>query len=181
MAEIDNRKLINDAFKEFKKEIDHEVERELELFAQNLMIKAIEFREKNPMKHDFTGNLLNSIVTAVYKDRNFKKAFFSGETGIRTPRYYEMTASHGRYHFKVDYEGKSSNYMPTIETLRRKGLDDAYEFISTYTPDINGYVIVVAYTTDYAEWVENQRATTGFLSTLKYAEKVATRMFTLKS
>lgn len=180
MAEIDNKKAISEAFTEFKKQIDHEILKELELFAQNLVVKAMEFREKNPQKHDFTGNLLNSIVAAVYRNKNFEKAFFSGESGIRKPRYYEMTASHGNYHFKIDYEGKTSNYKPTIETLRTKGLDDAYEFISTYSPDINGYVLVVAYTTDYAEWVENQRATTGFLASKKYAEKYATQLFPIK-
>lgn len=177
---MDNKQVIKEAFKAYKRQVDHEVQREIELFAQNLVYRAIQERKKNPLKHDFTGNLLNSIVSAVYKDKNLSKAFFSGETGIRQPRMYEMTASHGRYHIKVDYEGKTSNYVPDIETLRRKGLDDAYEFVSTYIPDTKGYVIVVAYTTDYADFVEHERATTGFLSTFKYAEKVATRMFQLK-
>lgn len=185
-----NKKIIRDFFKNFGsqvvdsrfgKTVDDVILGELQVYAQNLVYKAIQEREKAPGKHDFTGNLLNSIVSAVYKDRELKKAYFSGETGIKSPRYYEMTASHGRYHFKYDYEGQTSNFIPDIETLRRKGLDDAYEFISTYTPDINGYVIVVAYTTDYANWVETQRATTGFLSTYRYAQKVATRMFPLKS
>lgn len=177
----DNSKVIRQAFKEFAKQIDNEVQRETELLAQNLVYYAVKQRESTPGKHDFTGNLLNSIVSAVYKDKSLTKAYFSGETGIKAPRYYEMTASHGRYHFKVDYEGVTSNYTPDIETLRRKGLDDAYEFVSTYTPQINGFVIVVAYTTDYADFVEQQRKTTGFLSTFKYANKVATQMFQLKN
>lgn len=185
-----NKRVIRDFFTHFDKQIvdtkfgktvDDVILGELYVFAQNIIYKAIQEREKNPQKHDFTGNLLNSIVSAVYKDKDFKKAFFSGETGIKSPRYYEMTASHGRYHFKVDYEGRESNFTPDIETLRRKGLDDAYEFISTYTPNINGYVIVVAYTTDYANWVESQRATTGYLATMRYAEKCAIKMFPLRS
>lgn len=180
----DNRKIVRQAFKDFAKQIDDEVQRETELLAQNLIYYAIKQRESSPGKHDFTGNLLNSFVSAVYKDKSLTKAFFSGETGIRSPRYYEMTASHkgnGHYHFKIDYEGKESNYTADIETLRRKGIDDAYEFISTYTPKINGFVLVVAYTTEYADFVEQQRKTTGFLSTFRYASKVASQMFQLKS
>jgi len=185
-----NKKVIRDFFKNFERQVVDEkfgktvgdvVLGELQTFAQDLVYRAIQEREKNPQKHDFTGNLLNSIVSAVYKDKELKKAYFSGESGLKSPRYYEMTASHGRYHFKIDYEGKTSNYTPDVETLRRKGLDDAYEFVSTYTPDISGYVIVVAYTTEYADWVENQRATTGFLATKRYAEKCAMRMFPLRS
>ena len=177
---MNNRQVISQAFKDFKKKIDHEVQRETELLAQNLVYRAMQEREKNPQKHDFTGNLLSSIVSAVYRDKSLTKAFFSGESGIRQPRYYEMTASHGRYHFKVDYEGKTSNFVPEIETLRRKGIDDAYEFVSTYTPDLSGYVIVLAYTTDYADFVEQQRKTTGFLSTFRYADRVATKLFPIK-
>lgn len=175
-----NKQVIKQAFVEFQKQIDDEVQHETVLLAQNLVYRAIQERERNPRKHDFTGNLLNSIVSAVYKDRNFVKAFFSGEAGLKEPRYYEMTASHGRYHFKVDYEGRESSFNPETETLRRKGLADAYEFVSTYSPDINGFVVVVAYTTDYADFVEQQNATTGFLSTFKYAERIATRMFPIK-
>lgn len=191
-----NKRVIRDFFKNFGKQeisggslaksitVDDVILGELCVFAQNIIYKAIEYRRKNPAKHDYTGNLLNSIVAAVYQNKELKKAIFSGETGIRQPRYYEMTASHngnGHYHFEVDYEGKRSNYSATIETLRRKGMDDAYEFISTYTPNINGFVVVVAYTTDYADFVEMQRGTTGYLSTFKYAKKVATQMFQLRS
>lgn len=191
-----NKRVIRDFFNNFGKQeisggslansitVDDVILGELGVFAQNIIYKAIEYRRKNPAKHDYTGNLLNSIVAAVYQNKELKKAIFSGETGIRQPRYYEMTASHngnGHYHFEVDYEGKRSNYSAAIETLRRKGMDDAYEFISTYTPNINGFVVVVAYTTDYADFVEMQRGTTGYLSTFKYAKKVATQMFQLRS
>ena len=176
-----NKNIADKAFKDFKKVMEHETQREVELYAQNILFKAIEFRMKDPNAHNFTGNLLNSIVVAVYLDKDLKKAFFSGETGIRQPRYYEMTASHGRYHFKVDYEGKESNFTPEIETLRRKGLDDAYEFVSTYSPGINGFVVVVAYTTEYADFVQMQRGTTGYINTRRYAEKVAMQKFLLPS
>ena len=73
--------------------------------------------------------------------------------------------------------GKSGEVPDAI----RKGIEDAYEFISTFKPDTSGFVIVVAYTTDYATWVEQQRQTTGFINTLQYAKKVAMQMFELKA
>lgn len=175
-----NKKVIRGAFKDFRKQMDVIVQNEIFVYAQNIIYKAIDFRKKNPRGHDYTGNFINSIVAAVYNDKQLKKAFFSAETGLKEPRYYEMTASHGRYFLKYDYEGRrNSVYTPTIETLQRKGLDDAYEFVSTYNPDMDGFVVAVAYTTAYADWIEIQRSSTGFLSTMKYAEKAAIKMFNI--
>lgn len=185
-----NKRVINNFFKNFgsqvvqdtKQTVNDMILREVELYAQNIVYKAIEFRKKAPGAHDFTGNLLNSIVAAVYQDKGFKKAFFAGETGIKSPRYYEMTASHngnGHYHFKIDYEGGESNYTAEIETLRRKGIDDAYEFVSTYVPDRDDFLVIIAYTTEYATFVEMERETTGFVSTFAYAKKLGIRKFRL--
>ena len=174
-----NVKEVKRAFKEFEAEIVEKSLKWVESYAQGIIYKAIEFRKNQPGAHDITGNLLNSIVAAVYYNKEFKRAFFSGESGIRQPRYYEMTASHGHYHIKVDYEGKVADFDPEIETLRRKGIDDAYEFISTYQPNMNGFVVVVAYTTEYAEFVELQRATTGYLNTFNYAKKLGMNFFLL--
>lgn len=176
-----NKKIVRDAFKEFKKEMEDICLKWINEYARSIVYKAIEYRLSEKEAHNFTGNLLNSIVAAVYYNREFKSASFSGETGIRQPRYYEMTASHGRYFFKVDYNGKKSVYVPEIETLRRKGIDDAYEFVSTYTPKMDGYVVVVAYTTEYAEFVELERHTTGYLKTFKYADKIGRNYFQLPS
>lgn len=179
-----NTTIVRNAFKEFKKTIEAECLSNIELYAQNIVIKAVEFRMKEPGAHNFTGNLLNSIVAAVYYNKEFKKAFFSSETGIKQPRYYEMTASHngtGRYHFKIDYSGQESNYTATVDTYRRKGMDDAIEFLSVYQPDMNGYLVVVAYTVDYANFVEIERSTTGYLNTMKYAQKAGMRFFQLPS
>ncbi len=180
---MNNKKVIDDAFKAFEKDIEHEILRELSLFSENLVYKAIQERMKAPGKHDFTGNLLNSIVSAVYKDKKIIEAYFAGETGLKKPYYYKMTASHGTYVFGFrDYEGrKGTTYTPVIETVRQKGLDDAMEFLSLYTPPTNEYTVVLAYTTEYADWVEQQRATTGYLATFKYAKRVAMKKFSLKN
>jgi len=175
-----NVKEVKRAFKEFEAEMVEKSLKWVESYAQGIIYKAIEFRKNQPGAHDYTGNLLNSIVAAVYYNKELKRAFFSGESGIRQPRYYEMTASRGKpYFFKVDYEGKRSYFDPEIETLRRKGIDDAYEFVSTYQPNMNGFVVVVAYTTEYAEFVELQRATTGYLNTFNYAKKLGMNFFLL--
>lgn len=173
---------IKKAFAEFEKEISSSALMWVCEYARSIVYKAIEYRLSDNAAHNFTGNLLNSIVAAVYYDKEFKDAFFSGETGIRQPRYYEMTASHngnGHYHFKIDYSGKESNYTADIETLRRKGIDDAYEFVSTYQPNINGYLVVVAYTTEYASFVEMVRHTTGYMRTFEYAKKLGMNYFQL--
>lgn len=177
-----NVRAVNKAFKEFAKEIEEASLKWVREYARSIVYKAIEFRLNDQAAHNFTGNLLNSIVAAVYYNKEFKDAFFSGETGIRQPRYYEMTASHngnGHYHFKIDYSGKESNYTADIETLHRKGIDDAYEFVSSYTPDKDGYLVVVAYTTEYASFVEMERHTTGFLKTKQYASKLGMQYFIL--
>lgn len=174
-----NVRAVNKAFKEFMKEIEDASLKWICEYARSIVYKAIEYRLSDEAAHNFTGNLLNSIVAAVYYNGDFKDAFFSGETGIRQPRYYEMTSSHGRYFFKVDYSGKTSVFTPEIETLRRRGIDDAYEFVSTYQPKTKGYVVVVAYTTEYASFVEMERHTTGYLKTFKYAEKIGLNYFQL--
>lgn len=173
---------VNKAFKEFAKEIEEASLKWVREYARSIVYKAIEFRLNDQAAHNFTGNLLNSIVAAVYYNKEFKDAFFSGETGIRQPRYYEMTASHngnGHYHFKIDYSGKESDYTANVETLRRKGIDDAYEFVSTYQPKINGYLVVVAYTTEYASFVDMVRHTTGYLKTFEYADELGHNYFLL--
>ena len=178
-----NKVIVNRAFKAFGKIMDEKSLKWVENYAQSILYKAIDFRRNSPIGHDYTGNLLNSIVCAVYLDKKFKRAFFSGESGIRQPRYYEMTASHngnGRYFFEIDYSGKRSWYKAEVETLRRKGLDDAYEFLSTYNPDKDGFLVVLAYTTEYANFIEQIRpTTTGYLNTRKYAEKLGMVYFQL--
>lgn len=166
------KNLIDHAFHDFRTEvIDNEIRREMSLACQNIVFKSIQNRRNTPGAHDFTGNLLNSIVAVLYKDKELVY-YYTSAGSLRSPRYYEMTASHGAYHFKIDYSGKESNYSPDIETLRRKGIDDALEFMSMYTPDRDGFVMVVAYTTDYANFVEIERATTGYVQTLKDAERL---------
>jgi hypothetical protein len=162
------------AFEEFKTQtIDEEVRREMQLICQNIVYKAINNRRNAPGKHDFTGNLLNSIVAVLYKDKELIY-YYTSAGSLRYPRYYEMTASHrhGHYHFNIDYEGKTSDYTADVETFRRKAMDDVNEFMSLYTPDRMGFVMVVAYAVDYAEWVEMARSTTGYVQTLHDAEKM---------
>lgn len=171
-----NLKTVRDAFKNFSVKMDNKTQAVCEMIAQQLVTKAITTRVNTRGAHDFTGNLLGSIVSAVYKDGRAIKVYASIESGVRMSRYYEMTASHGRYYFKVDYSGQESVYKPTVETGgNRKGIDDVYDFVTSYTPQRNGYVIVLAYTAAYAEWVERERHTTGYLATLRYAPRIITR------
>ena len=176
-----NAAIVKKAFKDFEKQMNDAILNEVYSYAKTLVLKAQDFRFMDNNAHNFTGNLLDSIVAAVYYNKSLKKAFFSDELGIKKPRYYEMTASHGRYYFKFDYSGKTSVYKPEIETGRTKGIDDANRFVRSYSPKIDGFLVVVAYTTAYASFVEAERGTTGYLNTFKYAEKLGVETFQLPS
>ena len=64
-----NIKAIRSAFKDFQKEIEAECLREISVYAQNIVYKAIQYRLNDQAAHNFTGNLLNSIVVCLYLPR----------------------------------------------------------------------------------------------------------------
>ncbi len=168
-----NKKAVRDGIKAFRDTVIlDEVDKTAAFLCERLIANAVLNRQNAPGAHDFTGNLLNSIVTGYYLDGELRAFFRAESAGVRPSRYYKMRASHGTYFFKYDYRGRKSYYKPTIETDGGKGVEDAEMFIMTYTPRIrNGFEIVVAYTTEYATWVENERRTTGFMNTLAWAKK----------
>lgn len=146
--------------------------------AERLIEKAIQYRESAPEKHDFTGNLLNSVVAVVYEDGKPIEAFFTKDK-VNKPIARKMTRPN-RYHRKVDYEGVESNYTPEIQTDKGKGTIDAVDFFSNYVPQNKAkFNLVVAYTTEYASWVEQFRHTTGFAWEYDYAKKYGWRLLNL--
>ena len=44
------------------------MEKHLRKWCRNILDAAIKARQKNPQAHNFTGNLLNSIVVCLYKN-----------------------------------------------------------------------------------------------------------------
>ena len=86
-----------------------------------------------------------------------------------------------RIFFKRDYDGEESAYLPTIETNGGWGKDDAQEFFESYKPKGNNlFDVVVAYTVEYANWVQMERGTAGILQTLQYAERTGKQFMRLK-
>lgn len=153
---------VEKAFKEYKKEtVFPYVEKKVLYTAELLIRKAVYYRNSAPEKHNFTGNLLASIVACVYKEGKPLRAFYASDKVIGVIDY-KMSAPK-KYTFKEDYEGTSSTYTPDIVTNKGLGEDDARSFFEEYRPEYNDpYCIVLAYTTEYADWVENKRRTTGF-------------------
>ena len=181
---MSNTSVIDTAFKKFEKQIEDMTEQELQKYCWSILQAAIKARESNPNAHDFTGNLLNSIVVCLYRRRKPVIAYFSSSLvgeAIR-PKMRVLTTKEKRYGFNPDYSGKHSVYKPTVNTNGGWGRDDAEEFFETYVPKGNNmFDIVVAYTVEYANWVEIQRQTTGILQTQKFAERTGMTFMYLKA
>jgi hypothetical protein len=160
---------IEKTLKSFMQEVYSDVGSNVGVFARALLTEAIANREMAPNKHNFTGNLLGSIVVCVYEDNKPFIAYYPAQYGIKAIRF-KMTAPRS-YGFKRDYEGTESHYDPEIETNEGWGEDDAKEFFQEYNPGSKTkFCIVVAYTTEYASFVEAARHTTGFTNTYWWAK-----------
>lgn len=156
---------------EYKKKFVKELEENCRVFCNALCMAAINFRESSPGKHDFTGNLLNSIVTCLYKDGSPIYACYAAE---RVPKAIQVKMTAGyRYTFGKDYEQSRSFYNPEVDTNEGWGEDDAKNFFNSYRPaGHNMFDIVVAYPTEYAGWVELRRGTTGIVGTYDTAARL---------
>lgn len=181
----DNNATIDRAFAEFEKTIRDTTRQRLSEWCRELVATAVRMRLGDPKAHNFTGNLLNSIVVCLYEDRTPKEAFYAAEQGsVRSAIMHKMTARQKPYSFyrTGDYEGNRSQYTATVPTDSGWGINDAQQFFSSFRPDgRNMFDVVVAYTVEYASWVQIQRNTTGFLESLAYAERTATTFLYLKS
>lgn len=168
-----NTAIIRDAFKAFRKEMDTEIFKVLNLNCRTILSKAISFRLASKDGHDYTGNLINSIVVALYYDGELLNAFTPGEDGmIRSPKYPKMSARKKPYVFANDYSGSQSKYRAEIPTNKGYAAGDIEQFLSTNVPTHKkGYCISVAYTVEYADWVEAERQTTGYVQSLGFAGK----------
>lgn len=176
MAEISrhNADIIKEGFKNYRKYILDATERELKKYCWGLLNSAITSRERNDRAYNYTGNLLNSIVVCLYRKGQPVIAYFSSSL-VPEAIYPKMSGPRKRsYVFRPDYEGVyDSKYRPTVPTNKGWGKDDAERFFEEYTPrGRNMFDIVVAYTVEYAEWVEVQRQTTGIIDTYDDAKRV---------
>lgn len=173
-----NTTIVREAIAGYRTKIFNEVESRCRKFCTELCQEAIKDRLNAPGAHDFTGNLITSIVVCLYKNGMAVDAWYASmylKKAIRIKMRHRPTKK--RYYFVEDYSGeKGSTYTPPDDSPQvtgRFGVDDAKEFFQSYQPKgRNLFDIVVAYPVEYADWVESHRATTGILQTYAYAERV---------
>lgn len=172
--------LVNKAFEEYRKQMLNEVEERCRLFCAELCRFAVWFRLREPNAHNFTGNLINSIVVALYRNKKPIYASYANDIMPKIIRF-KMTKSHGRYYFRRDYDSEEHTvYVPEVDTNASLGINDAMRVVQGYKPaGHNMFDILVAYSTEYAEFVENERATTGFLNAYDHAKYVGIKFLGL--
>lgn len=171
-----NASIVERAIKDYTKKMYDEIQKRCDSYCGELLSIAITERIKmRPAAHDFTGNLLNSIVVCLYRERKPLRAYFAYET-IDNAIRVKMTNPRN-YFFKDDYQHTESRYHGSgpaeVPTNQGLGEDDAIRFFQQYKPSGNNiFDIVVAYTTEYASYVEAARGTVGFLQAYDRAENI---------
>ena len=169
-----NKAVLDKAFKDFEKQILDKVRKRLIKWCWDLVAASVKMRLEDPKAHNFTGNLLNSIVVCLYENGDPKSAYYAAEEGnVRSAIMHKMTDRRKPYFFsRGDYDGRTSTYKATIRTDGGWGIDDARAFFGSFRPSGgNSFDIVVAYTVEYANFVQMQRNTTGILEMEGYALK----------
>lgn len=175
---------LDSTFKNFEKQIRDVGRKRIQRWCLDLVRQAVTMRLGDPKAHNFTGNLLNSIVVCLYEDRNPVMAYYAADDGrVKSAIMPKMTARSRPYSFsKGDYEGRPSHYTATVSTDGGWGIDDAKEFFASFKPEgRNMFDVIVAYPVEYADWVQAQRNTTGYLETIGYGRKSAVTFMQLKS
>lgn len=167
---------IQKAFESFQKnEMNLSISKQLQLCCQNILVKAIKYRLElsHSVGHDYTGNLINSIVVVLYDDGEISNVFAAGKDGqIKRPICRKMTNRKKPYYYNNDYSGSKSTYRAEIPTNRGVADEDIADFLNSNTPSVKkGFCITVGYTVEYASWVEQERGTTGYLNTRNFAIK----------
>lgn len=170
------------AIDDYREKIIAEVEKRCRNYCENLIWWAIRYRKTAFGAHDFTGNLLNSIVVCLYKNRQPLTAFFAAGKVPKAIQVKMSTDGRGRkrYYFQPDYSGENTGFRADKATDEGWGENDARIFFNSFTPKgKNQFDIVVAYPVEYAEWIEELRGTTGILNTYTEAQRVGVTLLRL--
>lgn len=154
------------------------IEKKCDEYCFDIMAAAIDARFNAPRAHNFTGNLITSIVVCLYKKKKPIAAYYAAEQ-LSSPIAVKMTFPK-RYHFKQDYDGAESHFLPLIKTNEDYGENDARQFFQSYRPQGNNlFDIVVAYPVEYADFVEQVNQSTGILRAYERAEWMGIEIFEL--
>lgn len=170
----------------YKIAVMDEIERRCDKYLDQLLDAAIKYRLTNEDAYDFTGNLINSICVGLWRERKLVKAVYSSNkvpkaVWSKATAMYDKDGNPVRHYLAYDYSGGVDTYLTAeVNTNRGWGKTDALMFINSYQPEGDNYFdIVVAYTTEYALFVERVRKTTGILNTYMDAEALAFRTLEL--
>ena len=168
-----NSQIIHNRIVEYRERIFDEVEKRCRKFCTDMCQEAIRARQTADGAHNFTGNLLNSIVVCLYREREPINAYYAAQYVPKAIQVKMRARERRSYRFSPDYDGVNSHYLPTIQTNGGWGEDDARIFFQNYIPKGNNlFDIIVAYPVEYANWVEIQRSTTGILQAYQHASHV---------
>lgn len=168
-----NTTIVHNALSAYRQKIFDEVEIRCRKFCTDMCQEAIRARKTADGAHNFTGNLINSIVVCLYRDKEPINAYYAAQYVPKAIQVKMRERKRKRYRFSPDYEGDKSHYLPEVQTNGGWGEDDARHFFQDYVPaGKNLFDIVVAYPVEYGEWVEMKRSTTGIMQTYSYAGQV---------
>lgn len=168
-----NATIVHNAVTDYRKQIFDIVEKRCRKFCTELCQEAIRARQNADGAHNFTGNLLNSIVVCLYREKEPINAYYAAQYVPKAIQVKMRKRSRKHYRFNPDYDGENSHYLPELQTNGGWGEDDARNFFQQYIPrGKNLFDIVIAYPVEYGKWVETKRSTTGILQAYSYADKV---------
>lgn len=175
-----NKAVIHKAFADYRKQILDEVEIRCRKFCTDLCQEAINARQNTEGAHNFTGNLLNSIVVCLYREREPINAYYAAQYVPKAIQVKMRERKRKSYRFNPDYDGDKSHYLPTVQTNGGWGEDDARNFFQSYTPKGKSlFDIVIVYPVEYANWIEIKRGTTGIMRAYSWSEQVSVQYLKL--
>ena len=175
-----NAQIVHNAIANYRVAIFDAVEKRCRKFCTYLCQEAINARRNAEGAHNFTGNLLNSIVVCLYREKEPINAYYAAQYVPKAIQVKMRKRTRKHYRFNPDYDGDKSHYLPEVQTNGGWGEDDARHFFQDYVPAGNNlFDIVVAYPVEYGKWVEQHRATTGILQSYAHAESVGVQYLKL--
>lgn len=164
----------------YRKDIMDEIQQRCVKYIDELCDLAIEYRLNNENAHNFTGNLMNAIAVGLYRKGKLVEARFSSDSPDVGPALWEKMSGPALHRFNYDYDGGDyfneggSTYWAEVKTDRGKGITDAHSFIGSYKPEGHHlFDIVLAYTTEYALFIERVRKSTGIIGVYSEAPSIA--------
>ena len=204
-----NTKIVKKAFADFSRTIEKTTYDWLCDWCELLLREAVEFR-KNPARiggngevssgHNFTGNLINSICVILYQSsKKQKTSFFASRDvpGLKPAIRRELSGLNSRgkqrknrIFFRPGSRFGDRDWSDQWSSLKAEtligtdeswGQTDALKFANSWIPTIKAdFVICVAYTSEYADWVEMRNGTTGIVEMEAFAARTGVELIGLK-